>query len=88
MATDILLCFRNSGVPTTGLSPTIDVWEVATKTQVATTEAMEEIGGGYYKYNLEYDSLKKYVYIADGTATITAAAERYLAGDLSYHDDQ
>jgi len=62
--------FSNLGVPATGLSPTIDIWE-DDGTQVVTAAAMTEIDGGFYKYDFTtYDPDENYSIRADGTATL------------------
>ena len=83
MARRIVVAFRNSGTPATGLSPTIDVWEVdATPTEVVTAAAMTEIGDGLYFYDFAEDPTLDYAFRADGTGTITDDAERYVFGGL------
>jgi hypothetical protein len=73
----IIAFFTDSGVPKTGLSPTLDVWE-ADGSQVVTAQAMTEIAGGFYKYDFTtYDEDEDYCIRADGTATLSGA-ERYV----------
>lgn len=77
--------FTNNGVPATGLSPTIRIWDIDTNMLVVTDDNMTEIGDGFYKYNyMGYDPLKDYVIRADGGASLPDA-ERYTVGtsDLS-----
>lgn len=72
----IITNFKASGVPKTGLSPTIDIYE-SDGTQVITAQAMTEIAGGFYKYEFAaYDEDKDYGIIADGTSTLSNS-ERY-----------
>jgi hypothetical protein len=62
--------FTDAGVPQTGLTPTIDVWE-SDGTQVVTAQTMTHVGGGHYKYDFAgYDNEKDYVVRADGGATL------------------
>lgn len=68
--------FTDAGVPKTGLTPTIDVWE-SDGTQVVTAQSMTEVAGGFYKYDFTtYDESKDYSIRADGTATLNNS-ERY-----------
>ncbi len=71
-----MVFFTASGVPKTGLSPTIDIWK-ADATQVITAQAMTEIAGGFYKYDFTtYDEDEDYVIRSDGTSTLPDS-ERY-----------
>lgn len=70
--------FKDEGVPVTGLSPAIDIWNLDTDTLAVDGAAMSEVGGGNYKYNYtSYDPTVNYSFIADGGAGL-ANAERYL----------
>lgn len=78
MTLTITVFYTDRGVPKTGLSPTIDIWE-DDGTQVVTAAAMTEIAGGFYKYDFTTnDDAKTYVIKADGTSTLTDV-DRYLA---------
>ena len=81
MATeDLGAIFFKEGVPKTGLSPTIDVWNVTDSVQEVSGAAMTELGGGLYTYTLAaYDSSKEYAWICDGTSTLLNH-ERYAYG--------
>lgn len=71
--------FTDVGVPRTGLSPTLRIWEVAvgSHTLVVTDDPMIEVGGGFYKYNFAtYDPDKNYVVRSDGGAVLDDS-ERY-----------
>jgi len=73
----LLAFFLDKGVPKTGLSPTIDVWE-DDGTQVVTAQAMTEIAGGFYKYDFAgYDESKDYCIRADGGVAL-AVNDRYV----------
>ena len=53
--------FTSSGVPITGLSPTIRIRDVSDNSLLVTDAAMSEIGDGNYKYNfITYDLHKDY----------------------------
>lgn len=76
--------FTDSGTPTSGLSPTINIYEVDTGNQVVTNASMTEIGStGIYKYNFTArKQSKEYVWKADGTSTLATASERYISGKI------
>lgn len=70
--------FKNAGVPATGLSPTIDIWNLDTSTLLVNDGMMTEVGGGNYKYSyVSYDPTVNYSFIVDGTATLSDS-DRYL----------
>ena len=72
--------FTNRGTPTTGLSPTIRIRDLADNSLVITDAAMSEVGDGFYKYNFtSYDETKDYTFRADGTSTLTGS-DRYVFG--------
>jgi hypothetical protein len=85
---NILSYFTNSGVPETGLSPTIRIRNASTGALVVTDAAMIEVGDGFYRYDFTgYDALIDYSIRSDGGASL-ADAERYAyAGNESYYDD-
>ena len=71
--------FTDDGSPKTGLSPTITVYDLSDSSKVVDGANMTEVALGLYKYQYtSYDSEKDYVGRADGGATLTAAAERYV----------
>ena len=75
--------FSENGVPKTGLSPIIDVWE-DDGSVVVSSAAMTEVAGGFYVYDFTtYDDSKDYAIRADGGAVLNDA-ERYsvLTNDL------
>jgi len=74
-ATKIISFFTEGGVPKTGLSPVIDIWETD-GTLVVNNQAMTEIAGGGYFYNfVAYDDTKDYFIRADSVAL--TGTERY-----------
>lgn len=80
MADIITAILMQEGVPKTGLSPTIDVWNVTDSVQSVNDAAMTELGGGLYTYTFAtYDSSKEYAWIVDGTSTLLNH-ERYAYG--------
>lgn len=89
MTKKITTFFTNSGTPQTGLSATIRIWDLSNNTLIITDAAMTEVAGGFYSYNFTtYDELKSYAIRCDGSASITAAGERYTyAGNESYEED-
>lgn len=76
----IIVQFTNNGLPATGLSPTIDIWE-ADGTQIVTAAAMTETTApGFYTYDFTlYQEHKNYMYRADGGATLPDF-DRYTYG--------
>lgn len=71
--------FTNNGAPTTGLSPTIRIWEVtgASHSLVVTDAPMIEVGDGFYKYEFTtYDPTREYLFRTDGGASLPLT-ERY-----------
>jgi hypothetical protein len=85
---NILAFFTNSGVPATGLSPTIRIRELAGDTLVVTDAAMTEVGDGHYKYNFTgYDATIDYSIRCDGGVTLPAAERYTYAGNENYFDD-
>lgn len=80
LTVQIIVQFTNTGLPATGLSPTIDIWE-ADGTQVVTAGAMQEsTAPGFYTYNfVAYQEHKNYMYRADGGVTLPAF-DRYTYG--------
>lgn len=77
--------FRLNGSPQTGLAPTIDIYDANTDALIVNAAAMAEVGStGLYKYIfLEgngFDPREDFIYLADGTATITNDSERFVEG--------
>lgn len=81
----ISVLFTSQGVPTEGLTPTIDIYELNLLTTTTNTLIVDdgdtiEIGGGWYRYDfLTYDPEKNYVYTFDGGATLNDF-DRYKYG--------
>jgi hypothetical protein len=69
VAEDLTTTFKRGLTPVSGLSPTIDIWNVSTGTQLVTDGAMTEIGTtGLYKYNFTtYDPDVGYIFRAKAT---------------------
>jgi hypothetical protein len=84
----ILAFFTDSGVPKTGLSPTINIREVPTGILVISGSNMTGFDDGSYYYDYtNYDSEKDYAVICDGGSSL-ANTERYkFAGNENYIDD-
>ena len=73
----LIAFFTDAGVPKTGLTPAIDVWE-DDGTQVVTAQAMTEIAGGFYKYDfVAYDEAINYCISADG-GVVLQDNDRYV----------
>lgn len=72
--------FASDGSPTTGLSPTIKIYDVTDGSLLVDGEAMTEAGNGWYYYEYEdFNASKNYAVLCDGGVTLDAA-ERYVAG--------
>jgi len=91
----LIAFFSDQGIPKTGLSPSIDVWE-DDGTQVVTAQAMTEVAGGFYKYDFAaYDETINYCIRADGGAglqdndryVLTTNALRELEERLTFLKD-
>lgn len=68
--------FAESGVPKTGLSPTVDIIDLSDNSVDVNDGAMDEVGAGFYKYDFSaVDVTKQYSVIAD-SVTLTGN-ERY-----------
>ena len=62
----------------TGLSPTIDIWNLTDSSQAVFDDSMTEIGGGFYSYSYaSFDSEKTFGWVVDGGAEVTL---RYKSG--------
>jgi len=69
--------FTDEGTPSTGLSPTVTIWQVGTGI-VINAAAMTEIGGGAYYYDFTtYDAEQDYFFRGDGGAGL-ADQDRYV----------
>lgn len=71
--------FSSGGTPTTGLSPSIRIWEIATlgDTLLITDDPMSEVGDGFYKYEFAaYNPRKEYLFRTDGGGGLPAS-ERF-----------
>lgn len=67
---NVVAFFSGNGIPATGLTPKIDVWEF-NGTPVVVAQDMTEIAGGSYFYNFAgYVDSVDYVIRADGGATL------------------
>lgn len=75
--------FKSSGVPSTGLSPTVTILNRSLGTEEVSDAAMTEVSDGFYEYsfttfNVRYD----YLFAFDGTATLSDS-DRYLSAEWS-----
>lgn len=76
----VLAFFTNSGVPETGLNPTVRIRDVEDNTLIITDSTSEEVGDGWYKYDfVSYDSTKEYAIRFDGGITLSDT-DRYTYG--------
>lgn len=93
MATKVISAFfTNNGVPQTGLSPTIDIWQVIVSPysapQIIFSAPLVEVGGGWYVYLFtSYTFDFNYLFTIDGTATLTGSDRYKFGGNESYEED-
>lgn len=74
----IIAFFTQSGIPKTGLIPTIRIRNLTTGNLVITDESMVEKGDGFYSYDFTtYNENEDYCIRADGTNTLNNS-ERYV----------
>ena len=84
----IMTYFTQTGVPKTGLTPTLDVWKLSDNSQVVTNQAMSEVGGGLYKYFFSgYQATEEYGVRCDGGNELINAERYSFAGNEGFHDD-
>jgi|SRR3989304_1207378 len=71
MTTMIQSNFQNNGVPATGLTPAITIYDLSDNSVVVNASAMSEVANGIYKYSFTtYDVTKEYAIYVDGGATL------------------
>lgn len=95
MATkNITVFFTNAGVPKTGLTPTISIWNITTSTLDVSAAAVTEISAGlmpgWYTYAFtSYNYDESYIFTVDGGAGMfTSVCDRYkYGGNESYEED-
>lgn len=76
----IVVNFLNAGVPATGLTPEITVYNLITDAKVIDAASMAEVADGFYKYDFtDYDATVPYAFKADGGITLDAS-DRYRLG--------
>jgi hypothetical protein len=89
----ITVNFSSNGVPQTGLTPVIDIWELdpllpLVNTQVVTNGATVEIGGGWYRYDFTtYNATKNYIFTVDGGPSLQACERYQHGGNESYVEE-
>lgn len=86
----VLASFTNAGVPQTGLTPTIRIWDVTDTTSqlVVNNAAMTEIGDGGYKYAFTaYDGQRDYYIRCDGGAGLPDSERYTYGGNDSFRKD-
>jgi len=78
----ILAYFSENGIPKTGLSPVLYIYDLSDDSLVIDGEAMSEVAQGGYKYDfVAFDGTKDYYIICDSVTLI--GSERYLYGSSS-----
>lgn len=80
----ILSYFTESGIPKTGLTPTILVLDMSDNSVVVNSASMSEVGYGFYKYNFSgYDNTKDYAIRCDGGSGLEDPERYTFAGNDS-----
>jgi len=82
--------FTVGGVPTAGLTPTIDIIQlnVASEVSVVSGGSVVGIGGGWYRYNFTtYDTTKTYVFTIDGGVALPNTDRYQYGGNDSFVED-
>lgn len=89
MATKIITVqFTATGVPISGLTPTIDIYNAQTNTLLVSAGATVEIAGGWYKYVFStYNYTMNYVFTFDGGAGLSDYDRYKHGGNESYEED-
>lgn len=89
----ITVHYTSNGVPQPGILPHIDLYVLNDNpaipaNHVVTTAPMDEIGGGWYRYDyVNYDPRLNYIFTIDGGMTL-ADCDRYkYGGNESYVED-
>lgn len=84
----IVVWFSASGAPQTGLSPTLDIYDLSDNSIAVNDGSMTEIGDGFYKYSFtSYQSSKDYNIVCDGGATLSGH-ERYIPGSSQERENR
>ena len=89
----ITVFFSTSGVPTPGLTPIINIYQLnpttpTINTLVVSNGATTEIGNGWYRYDFStYDLTQNYVYTFDGGVSLTDCERFKIGGNESYVED-
>lgn len=91
MATKIITAqFSTANVPLIGLTPHIDIFQLTNtaSTQIVTADVLQEIGGGWYRYNFtSYDPTSTYVFTIDGGGALSQCDRYRYGGNESYAED-
>lgn len=76
----VISYFSNLGVPATGLSPTVTIYDVSNGDVLINAAAMTEVAGGFYKYDFTtFSTSGDYHIVSDGGVGL-APPERYAIG--------
>lgn len=82
--------FTNNGVPATGLTPIIDIWEItdSSQTKIVANDSMIEVEEGWYKYNFStYDTETDYIIKVDGGNSLPPQDRFQAFGNETFKDD-
>lgn len=93
MSKIISVHFSSKGIPVSGLTPTIDIYELDAINPLINTLVINdgvciEIGGGWYRYDfLTYDFRKNYVFTFDGGVVLLPHERFKCGGNDGYVED-
>lgn len=93
MATKIIsVFFTVTGVPTTGLTPTVNIWNLTSSTLDVSAAAMTEVSAafmpGWYTYSFtSYNFDESYLFTIDGGPALTACERYKIGGNESFEED-
>jgi len=76
----------NEMTPKTGLSPTIDIYDVNAAAKVVDAQAMTEVGGGFYKYEYAISEDREYGWVCDAGQDLIGASRKAYAGAFAFGD--
>lgn len=84
----IVVYFSESGVPKSGLLPTIIIRQISTGEMIINGGECVEIGNGFYRYDfVEYDYTKNYAILCDGGIVLNDYERYVVLGNDSIVDD-
>lgn len=84
----VVVPFTHMGMPITGLSPKITIFDVKNNITVINDENMEELQKGFYKYEfMGYDKNKTYAVVCDGGEQLLKGERMAYASNDNFIED-